>query len=157
MPIGKMFIIFILMFSALLYTGCGKLKVEADSPEEVLSFIREKGNSASILDFYTNDTISQVNKYVKITGMKNETAADILSFIPEGAEYNVTGKKIEGSNCYISIIFTKHTSENAIGQSVDLRMVKEGKSWKIDRKDDFKKLIESYEKKGVENYLNRIK
>lgn len=143
--------------AALIFAGCGRDKIEAGSPEEVLSFIKEKGNSETVLDFYTDDTIDLMKKYVKITGMKSETSVDILSFIPEGAEYNISGRKIEGDKCSLNLIFTKHSSENAMGQVVPVRMVKEGKSWKIDRKDDFKKLIESYEKKGAEGYLNRIK
>jgi len=141
----------------LFFPGCGREKIEAGSPEEVLSLVREKGNSRSVLDFYTDDTVSLMKKYVKITGMKSETSVDILSFIPEGAEYNITGKKIEGNTCSLNVVFTRHGSENAIGETAAVKMIKEGKSWKIDRKDDFKKLIESYEKKGTENYLNRIK
>jgi hypothetical protein len=153
----KIIFISVITSAALLITGCGRDKIEAGSPEEVLSFIKEKGNSESVFDFYTDDTISFMKKYMKITGMKSETSADILSFIPEGAEYNISGKKIEGDKCSLNLTFTKHGSENAMGQIVPVRMIKEGKSWKIDRKDDFKKLIESYEKKGAEGYLNRIK
>lgn len=141
----------------LISSGCGRDRVEAGSPEEVLSFIREKGNSETVLDFYTDETVSLMKKYMKTTGMKSETPADILSFIPEGAEYNITGKKIEGNICHLNLVFTKHSAENAMGQSVSLKMIKDGKSWKIDRRDDFKKLLDSYEKKGAENYLNRIK
>ncbi len=137
--------------------GCGRDKAEAGSPEEVLSFVRDKGNSGAVLDFYTDDTVSLMKRYMKITGMKSDTSVDILSFIPDGAEYSITAKKIDGNICTMSIVFTKHGSENAVGQTVSVRMIKEGKSWKIDRKDDFKKLIDSCEKKGTESYLNRIK
>lgn len=140
-----------------IFAGCGRDKFEAGSPEEVLLFIKEKGNSQTVLDFYTGETVSLMKKYMKISGMKNETSVDILSFIPEGAEYEVTGKKIEGNVCYLDIIFTKHSSENAVGQIVALKMVKEGNTWKIEKKDDFKKLIESYENKKAAEYLNRIK
>jgi len=143
--------------AALIYSSCGREKIEAGSPEEVLSFVREKGNSEAVLDFYTEDTVNLMKKYVKLTGMKSETSVDILSFIPEDSEYTITGKKIEGDNCFLNFIFTKHSSENGVGQVIVLKMVKDGKSWKIDRKDDFKKLIESYDRKGVEGYLNRIK
>lgn len=153
----KIIFISFITSAAVIIAGCGRDKIEAGSPEEVLSFIKEKGNSETVLDFYTDDTVSLMKKYVKLTGMKNETAVDILSFIPEGAEYNISGRKIEGDMCSLNLTFTKHGSENAMGQVVPIRMVKEGKSWKIDRKDDFKKLIESYEKKGAEGYLNRIK
>lgn len=153
----KIIFISFITLSLLIIVGCGRDKIEAGSPEEVLSFIKEKGNSDTIFDFYTDDTVSLMKKYVKITGMKSETGADILSFIPGDAEYNISGRKIEGDKCSLNLTFTKHGSENAMGQVVPVRMVKEGKSWKIDRKDDFKKLIESYEKKGAEGYLNRIK
>jgi hypothetical protein len=153
----KIIFICITMTTLAVLSACGRDKIEAGSPEEVLSFVRDKGNSETVFDFYTDDTVSLMKKYMKLTGMKSETSVDILSFIPESAEYNITGKKIEGNNCYISLSFTKHSSENAVGQTIAIRMVKEGKSWKIDRKDDFKKLIESYEKKGSDNYLNRIK
>jgi len=146
-----------LMASLLVFCNCGRDKIEAGSPEEALAFVREKGNSETILNFYTDETVSLMKKYMKITGMKSETSVDILSFIPEGAEYNITGKKIEGEKCFLNIVFTRHSSENAMGQVVAVRMVKDGKSWKIDRTDDFKKLIDSYEKKGIENYLNKIK
>lgn len=153
----KIFFVSFITSALLIVAGCGRDKIEAGSPEEVLSFIKEKGNSGTVLDFYTDDTIDLMNKYMKITGMKSETSADILSFIPEGAEYNISGRKIEGDKCSLYLTFTKHGSENAMGQVVPVHMVKEGKSWKIDRKDDFKKLIESYEKKDAEGYLNRIK
>lgn len=153
----KMFLTGCVLTLILLIPGCGREKTEAGSPEEVLSFIREKGNSQAVLDFYTDETVSLMKKYMKITGMKSETSVDILSFIPEGAEYNITGKKAEGNTCSLNLVFTRHGSENAVGETVAVKMIKEGKSWKIDRKEDFKKLIESYEKKGAENYLNRIK
>jgi len=146
-----------LMIIVLIYSGCGRGKIEAGSPEEVLTFVRDKGNSESVLDFYTDDTISLMNKYMKLTGMKSEASIDILSFIPEDAEYSISGKTIEGDTCFLNIVFSKHSTENGMGQVISLKMVKDGKSWKIDRKDDFKKLIESYEKRGAEEYLNRIR
>ncbi len=153
----KMYAAACLMLLVLFYSGCGRGKIAAGSPEEVLSFVREKGNSQTVMDFYTDDTISLMNKYMKMTGMKNEASIDILSFIPENSEYNVSGKTIEGDTCYLNLVFSKHTSENGIGQVISLKMIKEGDSWKIDKKDDFRKLIESYEKKGAEEYLNRIR
>lgn len=147
----------VLMLFALTYSGCSRGKIEAGSPEEVLSFVREKGNSETVLDFYTDDTISLMKKYMKMTGMKNETSIDILSFIPEDAEYTISGKTIDGDTCFLNVVFSKHNSENGMGQIISVKMVKESKSWKIDRKDDFKKLIDSYEKRGVEEYLNRIR
>ncbi len=146
-----------LMLIVLIYSGCGRGKIEAGSPEEVLTFVRDKGNSESVLDFYTDDTISLMNKYMKLTGMKSESSIDILSFIPEDTEYSISGKTIEGDTCFLNIVFSKHSTENGMGQVISLKMVKEGNSWKIDRKDDFKKLIESYEKRGAEEYLNRIR
>ncbi len=146
-----------LMLLVLFYSGCGRGKIAAGSPEEVLSFVREKGNSETVLDFYTDDTIALMNKYMKMTGMKSEASIDVLSFIPENSEYTVSGKTIEGDTCYINLVFSRHVSENGIGQVISLKMIKEGDSWKIDRKDDFRKLIESYEKKGAEEYLNKIR
>jgi len=154
---SKIIAIVTVLTSILIYSGCGREKIEAGSPEEVLSLVREKGNSESVLDFYTDDTVNLLKKYTKITGMKSETSVDVLSFIPEGSEYKINGKKIDDNNCSLNIIFTKHVSENAIGQIIAVQMIKDGKSWKIDRKNDFKKLIESYEKKGADDYLNRIK
>ena len=154
---SKRILILFLIAAFLIPSGCGRDKVEAGSPEEVLSFVRDKGNSNTVFDFYTDETVSLMKKYMKITQMKNETSADILSFIPEGSDYNIISRKIEGNSCTMSLMFTKHPSENAIGQTVILRMVKDGKTWKIDRKEDLKKLIESYEKRGAESYLNRIK
>lgn len=145
------------MVSLMIFSGCGRDKIEAGSPEEVLSFVKEKGNSDTVLDFYTDDTVNLMKKYVKITGMKKETSVDMLSFISEGSEYAVTGKKIDGDSCLLNIVFTRHNSENAVGQMIEIRMIKDGKSWKIDRKRDFEKLIESYEKKGAEDYLNMIR
>lgn len=148
--------VFLILF-ALVYSGCSRGKIEAGSPEEVLSFIREKGNSEAVLDFYTDDTVSLMKKYMKMTGMKSETSIDILSFIPEDAEYSISGKTIDGNTCFLNVVFSKHNSENGMGQIISVKMIKESKSWKIDRKDDFKRLIDSYEKKGAEEYLNRIR
>jgi CRISPR/Cas system type I-B associated protein Csh2 (Cas7 group RAMP superfamily) len=142
---------------AVMLVSCGKGKIEAGSPEEVLSLVKERGNGMGVFELYTDDTISLMKKYMKITGMKNETSADILSFIPEGAEYKINSKKIDGNRCDIEIVFTKHGSENASGQVIMLKMRKKGNGWKIDREDDFRKLIDSYEKRGVENYLDRIR
>lgn len=153
----KMILTCCTMALILFFPGCGREKVEAGSPEEVLTFIRDKGNSSAVLDFYTDDTLSLMKRYMKITGMKSDTSVDILSFIPDGAEYRITGKRNEGNICTMNIVFTKHGSENAVGQTAAVRMIKDGKSWKIDRKDDFIKLIDSYEKKGTESYLKRIK
>ena len=89
--------------------------------------------------------------------MKNESAVNILSFIPVNSEYTITDRKIDDRRCFMNLIFTKHNSENAIGLAIAIKMVKEGKNWKIDRKNDFEKLIESYEKKGAEDYLKKIR
>lgn len=148
-------LLLIVMFIS--FSGCGKKKFEAGSPEEVLSLIKEKGKNESVFDFYTDDTIKLMKKYIKISGMKNESAVRLLGFIPEDSEYNVTGRRIEGNNCSMNLMFTKHSSENAMGFSIVINMVKEGKGWKIDRKKDFEKLIESLEKKDAEGYLKRIK
>jgi hypothetical protein len=149
----SVYVIFIIMLTA----GCVKKKFEAGSPEEVLNKIKEKGNSMSVMDFYTEDTIIIMKKYMKMTGMKTEASVDVLSFIPENSEYNVIDKKIEGSNCTMNLVFSKHSSENAMGYTVAVKMVKEGNAWKIDRKDDFRTLVESFEKKGAEAYLDRIR
>jgi len=154
---NKILFIFFILITFLFDSGCGKKKIEAGSPEEVLSFVREKGNSETVFDFYTDETLTYMKKYVKLTGMQKETSVDILSFIPEGAEYNVSGKTVEGNKCNLNIVFTKHSSENGMGQVVALQMIKEGNSWKIDRAEDFKKLIKSYERKGTDEYLNKIK
>ena len=137
--------------------GCGKKSFEAGSPEEVLSLIKDKGRTESVFGLYTNDTISMMKKYINISGMKNESAVNILSFIPEKSEYTITDRKIDDKHCSMNLVFTKHDSENAVGLVIAINMVKEGKNWKIDRKNDFEKLIESYEKKGAEEYLKKIR
>ncbi len=141
----------------MLNTGCGGDRVETGSPEEALLRIKEKGNSNSVLQFYTAETVALLKKYMGLTGMRSETSVDILSFIPEGAEYRITGKKSEKDSCSLTITFVKHPSENAAGQSVGIKMVKENNNWKIDRKDDLKRLIDAYEKRGVEGYLKKIR
>jgi hypothetical protein len=146
-----------LLVLIILSGSCGKKKIEAGSPEEVLFLIREKGQTESVFDYYTDDTIQLLKKYIKITGMKKESAVNILSFIPAKSEYNIQDRKIDDRNCSMKLVFTRHTSENAVGLAIAINMVKEGKSWKIDRGKDFKQLIESYEKKGAEDYLKKIK
>ena len=136
---------------------CGKDKVKVGSPEEVLIFIKDKGRTEAIFDLYTSETISLAKEYKKITGMKDESLIDSLSLIPKDSEYDIAEKKIEGESCTIKFIFTKHPSENAQAQLIELAMINNGKNWKIDKKDDFIKLIDSYKKRDADRYLKNIK
>jgi hypothetical protein len=136
---------------------CGKDKVKAGSPEEVLFFIKDKSRSEAIFDLYTSETISLAKEYKKITGMKDESLIDSLSLIPKESEYDITEKKIEGNRCSIKFIFTKHPSENAQAQVIELAMINDGNNWKIDKKDDYIKLIDSYKKRDADRYLKNIK
>lgn len=144
-------LLFLLVFS------CGGEKVESGSPEEVLLRIKEKGNSNGVLQFYTDDTISLLKKYVSLTGMKKETSVDILSFIPERSEYRISEKRVEADICNLTLNFIKHPSENAVGQPVSIRLVRMNKNWKIDRSEDFRRLIDTFEKRGIEGYLKNIR
>jgi hypothetical protein len=136
---------------------CGKDKVEAGSPEEVLVFIKDRNKSESIFDLYTAETISLAKEYKKITGMKDESLVDALSFIPKDSEYDITEKKIEGGRYSLKFIFKKHPSENALAQIIELVMINDGKNWKIDKKDDYIRLIDSYKKRDADKYLKSIK
>ncbi len=136
--------------------GCGK-KIEAGSPEEVLSLVKEKGGTSEVMHLYTDSTVSSLRKYMKLSGMTEESATDVLGFIPADSEYRITGRKIEGEAAFIKLQFTKHHTENVAGYTVDLKMIKEGNSWKIDREQDFKTLIKAYENGGAEKYLNNIR
>jgi hypothetical protein len=136
---------------------CGKDRAEAGSPEEVLIFIKNKSRSGAIFDLYTTETIGLAREYKKITGMKDESLTDSLSLIPKDSEYNITDKKIEGDRCSIKFIFTKHPSENAQAQTMELIMINDGKNWKIDKRDDYIRLIDSYKKRDADKYLKNIK
>jgi len=136
---------------------CGKDRVKAGSPEEVLIFIKDKGGTEEIFDLYTADTISLAKEYKKITGMKDESLIDSLSLIPKESEYDIAERIIEGESCSIKFIFTKHPSENAQAQIIGLAMINDGKSWKIDKSDDFIKLIDSFKKRDADRYLKNIK
>lgn len=153
---SKRGIINIFLSAVLLSYGCGK-KIEAGSPEEVLLLLKEKGGTSEVMQLYSDDTVSALRKYMKLTGMSEESATDVLGFIPADSEYRITGKKIEGETAQIRLQFTRHRTENLAGYTVDIRMVKEDKAWKIDREGDFKALIKSYENKGAENYLKNIR
>ena len=136
---------------------CGKDRVEAGSPEEVLIFIKNKSRSESVFDLYTDETIGLAREYKKITGMKDESLIDSLSLIPKGSEYDIAEKRIEGDRCSIKFIFTKHPSENAQAQVIELIMINDGKNWKIDKRDDYIRLIDSYKKRDADKYLKNIK
>lgn len=137
-------------------SGCGK-KIEAGSPEEVLFLLKEKGGTSGVMQLYSGETVSSLKKYMKLTGMSEESATDVLGFIPADSEYDITGKKIEGETALLRLRFRKHRTENLAGYTVEIRMVKDGSAWKIDRAADFKTLIKAYEKGGAENYLKNIR
>lgn len=146
-----------LVIIVIILSGCGKKKIDAGSPEEVLALLKQKGETDSVFDFYTDETIKLMKKYVRLSGMKNESAVKILGFIPENSDYTITDRRIDEKNCSMNLVFTRHSSENAVGLPIVINMVKEGKGWKIDGKKDFEKLIESFEKKKAEDYLNKIR
>jgi hypothetical protein len=136
---------------------CGKDKPKAGSPEELLVFVKDKGGTGAIFDLYTDETISLAKEYKKLTGMKDESLVDSLSLIPETAEYDIAEKKIEGKICLIKFIFTKHPSENAQAQVIELAMINDGKNWRIDKRDDYIRLIDSFKKGDADRYLKNIK
>lgn len=140
----------------LLAQGCGK-KIEAGSPEEVLFLLKEKGGTSGVMDLYTDSTVSSLKRYMKLTGMSEESSTDVLGFIPADASYEITGKKIEEDAAYLKLRFTKHRTENLAGHTLEIKMVRDGKTWKIDREDDFSRLVKAYESGGAERYLKNIR
>lgn len=135
---------------------CGK-KIEAGSPEEVLFLLKEKWGTSEVMNLYTDKTVSSLRRYMKLTGMSEESATDVLGFIPADASYQVTGKKIEGETALLNLMFTKHHTENLAGYTLEIKMVRDGKAWKIDREADFEKLVKAYESGGAERYLKNIR
>jgi hypothetical protein len=89
--------------------------------------------------------------------MKHESLIDSLSLVPKESEYKIAEKKIEGDRASIKFIFTKHPSENAQAHIIELVMINDGKNWKIDKKDDYIRLIDSYKKRDADKYLKNIK
>ena len=140
----------------ILASGCGK-KIEAGSPEELLSRVKEKWGTTEVMQLYTDDTVDYLKKYMKLTGMSGESAADVLSFISPYSEYEVSGRSISGDTCTLKLRFTKQSVENLNGLVLDVKMLKENGGWRIDRSDDFKKLVESFKSGGAENYLKSIR
>ncbi|MCL2155440.1 MAG: hypothetical protein FWH53_07245 [Leptospirales bacterium] len=150
-------IVIFCIISSIICTMCKGDKVQAGSPEEVLLFIKDKSNSEAIFDLYTSETISLAKEYKKITGMKDESLTDSLSLLPKESEYDIVDKKIESDRCLIKFIFTKHPSENAQAQLIELTMINDGKNWKIDKQDDYIRLINSYKNRDADRYLKNIK
>ncbi|HOP30362.1 MAG TPA: hypothetical protein PKZ64_12395 [Spirochaetota bacterium] len=140
----------------ILSPACGK-KIEAGSPEEVLFLLKEKGGTSQVMNLYTDGTVSSLRRYMKLTNMSEESAADVLGFIPSDSSYEITGKKIEAEKAILTLRFTKHHTENLAGYTMEIKMVKDGKSWKIDRESDFQKLVKAYESGGAERYLKNIR
>jgi hypothetical protein len=140
----------------ILAQGCGK-KIEAGSPEEVLFLLKEKGGTSEVMNLYTDGTVSSLKRYMRLTKMSEESATDVLGFIPADAAYDITEKKIEGDNAVLKLRFTKHHTENLAGYTMEINMVKDGKAWKINREPDFDKLVKAYESGGAERYLKNIR
>lgn len=156
MPSIRRFINIFFAAVLILQPGCGK-KIEAGSPEEVLYLLKEKGGTSEVMNLYTDETVSSLRRYMKLTGMSEESATDVLGFIPADTSYEVTGRKIEGETAVLKLRFTKHHTENLAGYTIEVKMVRDGKAWKIDREADFAKLIKSYEGGGAERYLKSIR
>jgi len=156
MPLKQKIINIFLISIFLIAVACGK-KIEAGSPEEVILLLKEKGGTDQVIQLYTYETAGLMEKYRKLTGMSRESATDVMGFIPADSEYEITGKKIEGDAALVTLRFTRHYTENLAGYRTDIKMVRKGNIWKIDRSDDFKKLIESFEGEGAENYLKSIR
>jgi hypothetical protein len=123
----------------------------------VLFLLKEKGGTSEVMNLYTDGTVSSLRRYMKLTKMSEESATDVLGFIPADASYEITGKKIEGDNALLTLRFTKHHTENLAGYTIETKMVKDGKAWKIDREADFQKLVKAYETGGAERYLKNIR
>jgi len=140
----------------ILSPACGK-KIEAGSPEEVLFLLKEKGGTSEVMNLYTDGTVSSLRKYMKLTKMSEESAADVLGFIPADSSYDITEKKIEGDNAFLKLRFTKHHTENLTGYIVEIKMERDGNAWRIDREADFEKLVKAYESGGAERYLKNIR
>jgi hypothetical protein len=69
--------------------------------------------------------------------MSEESSTDVLGFIPADASYEITGKKIEERYRIFKAEIYKTRTENLAGHILEIKMVRDGKSWKIDREDDF--------------------
>lgn len=137
--------------------SCGRKGPAAGSPEEVLFLLQENCGDEDVLGLYSAATIREMEKYMYASGMDRKSAVNTLSFIPEKAAYEVSNIKISGEKCTLNLRYMKDGPEKSRGLVVSLTLVKEEGSWRIDRSDDFRKLLKSQVNRGAENYLNRIR
>lgn len=137
--------------------SCGSKGPAAGSPEEVLMLVKKYGGSGDIMGLYSAGTIKYLEKYMDASGMDKQAAVNTLSFIAEDAEYSVQGLSVKGDSCSMNLKFLKEGPEKSRGLLVKLTMVKENGNWRIDRSDDFKKLLQAQKSGETGNYLDRIR
>lgn len=151
--------LFNIFFSVILVitASCGRKGPAAGSPEEVLYLLQERYGTVEVMELFSSDTIREMERYMEASGMDRMAAVNTLSFIPEKAAYEVFNVKISDNSCSLSIRYMKEGPEKSRGLVVNLTMVKEKGNWRIDRSEDFRKLLKSQVNRGAENYLERIR
>lgn len=151
------FILLLISVFAGIFFSCGGKAPAAGSPEEVIELMKENYGKEPVLGLYSSETIKFMEKYMDASGMDKQSAINTLSFIPDSAEYAIESLKVAGDTCIMKLRFLEEGPEKSRGLVIDLTMVKEDGSWRIDRSADFKRLLQSQINKGVDNYLDRIR
>jgi len=144
------------IFLILLFAGCGKKQIPAGSPAELIDLLQRHSGKEEIIQLYTENTIDQYKRFVKLSGIEKNQAYLILSFIPERGIVEIAGEKYSGESCVVTVRFIDHPVENMKGFIIDLQMVKENDLWRIDRADDFSKMSESVERGGAGDYFKNL-
>lgn len=137
--------------------SCGNKGPAAGSPDEVLYLLKKNGGSPDILGLYSSHTLKYMKQYMKASGMDEQSAINTLSFIDSRAEYEVHNLQLRGDRCSMVVRFMVKGPEKSRGLEVVILMVKENGNWRIDRSDDFKRLLQSQVERGAEKYLGRIR
>lgn len=140
----------------LLFAGCGKKEITAGSPAELINLLQSFSGKEEIVQLYTENTIDQFNRFVKVSGIEKSAAYSILSFISGKGVFEIAGEKYNGESCIVTVRFIDHPVENMKGFTIDLKMNKENNLWRIDRADDFSKMAESVERGGAGEYFKNL-
>jgi len=148
-----LYLIIGVLFFSLLF--CSRESEVTGEPEKITDLLRSNYRSSEIRKYYSSKTVEVLEKFGKKNGVSDSELTNILSIIPEKAEFQTLLSKKGDDKCIIKVKFTGGVAENLKGLEISLPVVKEDGAWKVDRTGDFRKMLESVKPGNHESYFER--
>lgn len=145
-----------LLAVAVALSACSREK-ESTSFGGVFEKLRKVRDFNEAREYYTGGTIDAVNEAVSDGVIGKQDHLRLLPLFNEKTRWDELSRTTDGSRGTIRIRYTAHPVENMIGFEMNIKLRKEGGSWKVDLEDDIRQGIQGRASGNAAEYIQKIK